>query len=550
MVIGGDILKVSDAIVRCLEKEEVEILFGYPGAAVIPLYESLSKGNIKHILVRHEQAAGHSASGYARATGKPGVCIVTSGPGSTNIITAIATAYIDSIPMVVITGQVNSSLIGKDVFQEADITGSTEPFTKHNYLVKDAEDIPRVIKEAFYIATTGRPGPVLIDIPVDIQGLEIDLNYPHDVNIRGYKPKCTGHKLQIKKVLERLKQSSKPLICVGGGVASANAREEFRTFVQKSGIPVVHTLMGKDCIQADTPEYIGLIGSHGYPQANRAVAMADVIILIGTRIADRATGNSKAFAQKADIIHIDIDPAEIGKNINTVLPVVGDASDVLRQLNDDIELLSISSWRKELQSLRDDFIASNSDKITSGLQPDFVCAKEALRFISKASKDDAILVTDVGQNQMWSARNFDIIKNRRFFTSGGLGTMGYGLPAAIGAKLGAPDRNVVIVVGDGGFQMSLFELATLTQCDLNIIIVLLNNSGLGLVREIQRNAYNNPYQVAINNNPDFVKLAEAYGINGSRASSNSEFEEIFQEALTSSKATLIECIVDEKESTF
>ncbi|MBC2580495.1 biosynthetic-type acetolactate synthase large subunit [Clostridium sp. DJ247] len=536
-------MKAAEAVIQGLREEKVKVVFGYPGAAVLPIYEALRNSDIDHILVRHEQAAGHSASGYARATGTTGVCIVTSGPGATNVITAIATAYMDSIPLIIITGQVKSTLIGKDVFQEADIIGATESFTKHNYLVKDAKDIPRILKEAFYIAGTGRPGPVLIDIPMDILDEEIEFEYPESANIRGYKPTVHGHQGQIRKALERIKTSKKPLICVGGGVVSAKAEKELREFVEKSQIPIVHTLMGKDSINVDNPYYVGLLGTHGFSYANKAVAEADVLILIGTRVADRATAGLKYFAKNADIIHIDIDPAEIGKNLGPTIPVVGDSKNVLRELIKGIVSIDTQEWIKDIKQWKDQFqvVRKDTDKVNP---------KEALRLVSELVEDDAILVADVGQNQIWSARNFDVKGTRKFFTSGGLGTMGYSLPAAVGAKMGCQNKRVVSVMGDGAFQMSLFELGTIAENNLNIIILLFNNSGLGMVREIQTGKGKNYYGVDFKANPDFIKLAEAYGLPGRRVNRTEEFQEALKEAMKSNKAFFIECIVDPYESTF
>lgn len=535
-------MKASEAIVKCLQEEKVDVVFGYPGAAVIPIYEELRKSNIQHILVRHEQGAGHCASGYARATGKVGVCLVTSGPGATNVITAVATAYMDSIPLVILTGQVNTYQIGKDVFQEADITGSTEPFTKHNYLIKDENDIPRIIKEAFYIARTGRPGPVLIDIPMDLQNKEIDFDYSMEINIRGYKPTTVGHILQIKKVIEKLNNCQRPLVCVGGGVACSNAREKLKSFLQLSKLPVVHTLMGKDAVPSDYEHYLGMVGMHGIPLANKAASKADVILNIGSRFGDRAI-NPFTNGTPKDIIHIDIDPAEIGKNLNSLIPVVGDAKDILSQLNSMITPLDIDDWLKELKELKEKDLATrksnNESKAATGFNP-----KEAVKFMSANSEDDTILVSDVGQNQMWASRHFDMVNNRLFFTSGGLGTMGYSLPAAIGAKIACPNRRVIVTVGDGAFQMSLQELGTILNYNVNLIIVVFNNNGLGMVRELQNKVYKNTYGVDIEYNPDFTKIAEAYGLNWRKVYNNSEFNEAFLFAKEQQKATLIECIVD------
>jgi acetolactate synthase-1/2/3 large subunit len=538
-------MRAAESIIKCLQEEKVDVIFGYPGAAVIPIYEELRKSSIEHILVRHEQGAGHSASGYARATGKVGVCMVTSGPGATNVITAIATAYMDSIPMVILTGQVNQHQIGKDVFQEADITGSTEPFTKHNYLIKSAKDIPRVLKEAFHIARTGRPGPVLVDIPMDLQNKDITFDYSQEVSIRGYKPKVNGHILQIKKIIERLQSCSRPLVCVGGGVACSNAREELRTFLKISGIPVVHTLLGKDSVDSasDRERYLGLIGMHGFISANKAVSKADVVICIGTRFGDRAIGPFKNGPHK-DIIHIDIDPAEIGKSLYTLIPVVGDAKDILSQLNTMVTPLSLTDWIKELQEIKSNDPALTQEKSQEKFSSTSLDPKEAIKCISELVDENTIMVSDVGQNQMWASRHFDISENRLFITSGGLGTMGYSLPAAIGAKIACPDRTVVVTLGDGAFQMSLQELGTIINTNSKLIIIVFNNSGLGMVRELQKGVYQNTFGVDIEHNPEFTKIAEAYGLNARKATNNEEFAQAFLYAIEQKNTTLIECIVD------
>ncbi|NLK97911.1 biosynthetic-type acetolactate synthase large subunit [Defluviitalea saccharophila] len=535
-------MKAAEAIVECLKREEVTTVFGYPGAAIMPLYEALRKSAIRHILVRQEQAAAHSASGYARTSGKVGVCIATSGPGATNLITGIATAYMDSIPLVAFTGQVKSTLIGRDVFQEVDITGATEPFIKHSYLVKDAKDLPRIIKEAFHIAKTGRPGPVLIDIPVDILNETIEFYYDKEINIRGYKPTYTGHIGQIKRALRRLRDSKKPIICIGGGIVSAKAEKELLAFAEKAKIPVVCTLMGLGGMNHNSPYYIGMVGSHGHKVANKAVSEADVAVFMGARIADRATGGSKLFAKNADIIHIDVDPAEIGKNLGTSIPVVGDVRNILEQFLEMAEPLHTDEW---VQYLRDLKANDKKDrKPTKNVNP-----KYAIKLLSEFLDKNAILVGDVGQNQMWSALNFNIFDDRKFFTSGGLGTMGYSLPAAIGAAIAAPERQVVATMGDGGFQMSLFELATLKQNKVKLIILLFNNTGLGMVREMQYKNYKAEYGVDLSGNPDFIKLADAYGIKGRRVFQDDELKEVFDEAIHSDETFLIECIVDPKEST-
>lgn len=539
-------MKAAEAIIQCLKEEKVTTVFGYPGAAVVPIYEALRKSDIKHILVRQEQAAGHSASGYARATRKVGVCVVTSGPGATNLITAIAAAYMDSIPLVIITGQVKSTLIGRDVFQELDIIGATESFTKYNFLIRNSKFIPKVIKEAFYIANTGRKGPVLIDIPIDIMEDDIYFYYPEKVDIRGYKPTVEGHIGQIMKIIDRINKSKKPLVCAGGGIMLANAEHQFRKFIETSHIPVVHTLMGKGSMNDNSKYYIGMIGSHGFDYANKAVKMADVLILIGARATDRTTCGLKNFAMNADVIHIDIDPAEIGKNLKTNIPVVGDIKNILQKLMKKIPQLNTDEWLEEIKSYKkNSTITTSVTKKENSINP-----KNILKNISSTLDDKVILTADVGQNQIWCARNFKMIGERKFLTSGGLGTMGYSIPAAIGAKIGSPDRRVIAFTGDGGFQMSIFELGTIMEYNIDITIILFNNSGLGMVREIQDKKFSNEFGVNFKYNPDFVKLAEAYNIHAERVKTDYEFNEAFKKSIYSKGPFLIECIVNKCESTF
>lgn len=536
-------MKAAEAIVKCLINENVDTVFGYPGGHILEVYEALRKSKIRHVLVRQEQAAAHSASGYARVSGKVGVCITTSGPGATNLITGIATAYMDSIPLVAITGQVNSTKIGRDMFQEADITGATASFTKHSYLVKNANDLPRIIKEAFYIASTGRPGPVLIDIPSDIQAAEMEkLVIPETVSIRGYKPTIKGHVGQIKRAVKAISESKRPLIIAGGGVLLSHAEGELLSFIEKTGIPLVHTLMGKGSLPGNNRHYIGMIGSHGFSEANRAVAKADLLIIIGTRIADRAWGGiSDQANEDTRIIHIDVDPAEIGKNVGTHIPMVGDARTILTQMIDRVDRVDTDEWLNELKSFKKDGIKR---KKTGSVNPKYV-----IETISRKLDDDAVIVADVGQNQIWAARHFEDKIGRRFLTSGGLGTMGYGLPAAVGAKIAAPDRQVVAVVGDGGFQMSLYELGTISYNDLNMIILLFNNSRLGMVRELQDRYYGKSNAVDLDKNPDFIRLCDAYGIKGVRITSDSELEDAFEKAIRHKGPFLLECVVDPDEST-
>ena len=494
-------MKVADAIVKGLKEEKVTTVFGYPGAAIMPLYESLRTTDIHHVLVRQEQAAGHSASGYARVTGEVGVCVVTSGPGATNIVTGIATAYMDSVPLVIMTGQVKSHLIGKDVFQEVDITGATEPFVKHSYLVKEATQIPRIIKEAFYIARTGRPGPVLIDLPADILEEQIDYNPPKEINIRGYKLTQQGHIGQIKRAIKVLEQSKRPLICVGGGIQLAKAEKELRKLIDLIRIPVVHTLMGTGNMPTKSPYNVGMVGSHGFNHANKAVEKADTILFIGTRIADRSMAPD-VFAENAQIIHVDVDPAEISKNAYATIPVVGNAKHILEQMIEIAQPLDTKEWLEEIGSEKE--IKEEEHLYEGAVNPKLV-----MRQLSKMLPDDAVITGDVGQNQMWTARHVEMKGTRRFLTSGGLGTMGYSLPCGIGVSMADQNRRVVSVMGDGSFQMSFSELGTLMQEGIKPLIIVFNNSKLGMVHEMQYKNYNKEYGVDLRGNPDFTVIAKA-----------------------------------------
>ena len=533
-------MKAAEAIVKFLVEEGVDTVFGYPGGYIVHVYEALRKSNIRHILVRQESAAVHSANGYARVSGKTGVCIATSGPGATNLITGIATAYMDSIPLVVLTGQVPSSMIGRDVFQEADIKGATESFTKHNYLVKDARQLPRIFREAFHIASTGRPGPVLIDLPHDVQAEDIPYQYPEAVNISGYKPTVKGHAGQIKKALKAIVDSSRPLILAGGGVNLARAHAELLTFSEKSGIPVAHTLMGKGAFPSNHPHYVGMIGTHGFSYANEAVKMADLVVFIGARLADRSAGGTQILPENMNIVHIDVDPAEIGKIVGTNIPIVGDLRVILKQMNEKIKKKDTAAWLETLRSMK------TEETYGTGA---LVNPKKAIRILSGKLSDTAIMVADVGQNQFWAARHFEDLPGRKFMTSGGMGTMGYGIPAAVGAKIAAPERQVVAVCGDGGFQMSMFELGTIAANNVDIKIMLFNNSHLGMVREIQKRVFGENSNVALEKNPDFVMLARAYGIAGLRVTRDDELESAFDQALSHKGPFLVECLVDPDEST-
>lgn len=535
-------LKVAEAIVKCFELEGVNTIFGYPGGAVLPLYEALRQSNIKHVLVRQEQSAAHMASGFGRASGTVGVCLATSGPGATNLITGIATAYMDSIPLIAITGQVLSDKIGTDMFQEADIVGATEPFTKHNYLIKNKNDIPRVMKEAFYIANTGRKGPVLIDIPKDIQNETIDFNYPGSIDIRGYKPTYTGHARQIEKAYKIIESAKQPLICVGGGISSSDCKEELIKFVEKTKIPVVCTLMGVDSFPNDSPYFAGLLGAHGYPFVNNAMNKADLIIVIGARFTDRST-SVLAVKGNQHIIHIDIDPAEIGKNRKTNTPIVGDAKNILTQLSEFDYHLSNDKWSDNIKYSRQSYIEEN---ITKEWELEGVNPFKLIKAISDEADDATIMTADVGQNQIWAAHYFTASRNRLFLTSGGLGTMGYSLSAAIGAKFASnKERTVIAVMGEGGFQMLMGELALVKEHNLNIKIFVISNSRLGMVRELQLHSYTKDsyHGVEIGFNPDFMKLADAYGLQGYRISHDDEIKSVLKKVFSEDEPCFVECKV-------
>lgn len=537
-------IKAAEAMVKCLEQEGVKVVFGYPGAAICPFYDELYKSDIHHVLVRHEANAGHAANGYARITNKPAVCIATSGPGATNLITAIATAYADSIPIICITGQVSTDQIGCDVFQEADITGSAMPFVKHSYLVKNAGDLPRIFKEAFHIAGTGRKGPVLIDVPIDVQQAVIKYEPVEEVSMRTYKPTFKGNTMQVKKIAKALDAAKKPLICAGGGVFASDAADELIAFAEKSGIPAVSTMMGISLFPTDHPLYMGMLGMHGVKTANHAVSECDTLILIGARVGDRAVTSPSFLAENKKIIHIDIDPAEIGKNIETDIPLVGDCKAILNELTEYIEKKDRSEWLSELNEVKNSVPTENE---TEG----YVNPKMFIRKLSNALPDNSVCVADVGQNQIWACNNFNIKKGSRFLTSGGMGTMGYSVPAAVGAKMAAPDKEVVVICGDGSFQMQMMELATIVQENIAVKIIIMRNNRLGMVRELQTKAYKDQ-QIAVrltDGNPDFAMLAKAYGIDSMSVSNMSEAEEAIGKLAASDKPFLLEVNVFKNEST-
>ncbi len=500
----------AQVLVESLKLQKVEHIFGYAGATICPIMDVLSAmPEMGYTLVRTEQNAGHMASGYARISGKVGVCLVTSGPGATNLITGIATAYMDSIPIVAITGQVPSHLLGRDIFQEVDITGAVAPFIKHSYLVKDANDLPRVVAEAFHIAATGRPGPVLIDIPVDVQNQEVKkFSCPEEVSIRGYKPSVRGNDLQIKRVVQAIAKSRQPLICAGGGVWLAQAQKELLELAERCHIPVVKTMMGISVLPTDHPLNLGMIGAHGNHCANKALAKSDLLIMVGTRAADRALVNPTDIQQRMATIHIDVDPAEIGKNMTAAVPLVGDVKVILQQLLEkDVPVTDSDAWLAQLRDYRKAELSRVFPK-----REGYVFPGTLLRHLGRKLADDAVVCVDVGQNQIFTCKYLPQ-KHGRLLTSGGLGTMGYALPAAVGAKVAAPHRQTLVVCGDGSFQMSMNELAAVQQAGMDIKIVLMRNNTLGMVHEIQKKApYHGPYGVSLDGSPEFETIAAAYGI--------------------------------------
>ena len=499
----------SQILLDALIREGVEYVFGIPGGANLPLFDALYESSIKFILTRHEQGAGHAADGYARATGKVGVCLVTSGPGATNLTTAIATAYMDSIPMVAITGQVKTFLIGNDAFQEADIIGITRPITKHSYLVEDIKDLARIVKEAFFIANTGRRGPVLIDLPVDVTLEKYEDVIPSEVDLPGYKPRYEGNIRQIKIAAESINNSKRPVIYTGGGIIASDSSKELLELSEKGNLPVTTTLMGLGGFPEDHQLSLGMLGMHGTVYANFTVTECDLLVAIGARFDDRVTGKIDEFAPHAKIIHIDIDPASISKTIKVDVPVVGDAKNILQELNKHIHFVERKEWFDKIKNWKEKNPLSydNSGGI---IRPQYVIEQ-----ICDAAKGNAIITTEVGQYQMWAAQYFTYTKPRTFLSSGGLGTMGYGFPAAIGAQLGCPDKIVVDIAGDGSIQMNIQELSTVVRLNIPVKIAILNNGYLGMVRQWQELFYDKRYSnVCLNGNPDFVKLAEAYGAKG------------------------------------
>jgi acetolactate synthase-1/2/3 large subunit len=534
------------ALIESLYAEKVDVIFGYPGGVLLPIYDALFDSDIKHILVRHEQAAAHAADGYARATGKVGVCLATSGPGATNLVTGIANAYMDSVPMVAITGQVPRSMLGNDAFQEADITGITLPITKHNYLVQDVEDLPRIIKEAFHIASTGRPGPVLVDIPKDVTTDELDFKYPDKVDLRGYRPTKAGHRQQIKRAAEAIAKAKKPVLYVGGGIIISDASPELLELAETIQAPVTTTLLGKGAFPDTNPLCVGMPGMHGTKYANFAIQESDLLIAVGVRFDDRVTGKIDSFAPNAKIIHIDVDPAEISKNVRVDIPVVGNAKSVLKLLVEFVKEnlqgnINTKEWNKKWGTWKKEYVLHYVPD--NKLKPQYIIEQISEMY------PDSIIVTEVGQNQMWAAQYFKFTKPRTFISSGGLGTMGYGFPAAMGAKMGQPDKIVFDIAGDGSFQMSSQELATVVQNEIPVIVAILNNGFLGMVRQWQELFFDRRYShTCIDGSVDFVKLAEAYGALGLRVTKPDEVRPALKEAVDSGRPTVIDFVVDKEEN--
>ncbi len=537
-------MKGAQILVEALQREGVEYIFGYPGGAVLPTFDVLYEAPIKFILTRHEQGAAHAADGYARATGKVGVCIATSGPGATNLVTGIATAYMDSIPIVAITGQVKTSLIGNDAFQEADVTGITRPITKHNYLVKDARDLARVIKEAFYIASTGRPGPVLIDLPVDVQIQEVEFEWPDKIELPGYRVQTEPHPARIKQAAIMIASAKRPVLYVGGGVVTSGASEEVRKLAYKCQIPVTTTLMALGVFPSQDPLSLGMLGMHGTGYANHAVMEADLIIAVGARFDDRVTGRLDTFAPYAKVIHIDIDPASISKNIPVDVEIVGDAKVVLQRLLEIVESPDTRDWLRQIEEWKRKYPLVYRDD-PNVIKPQYVVEK-----ISELTNGEAIIATEVGQNQMWAAQYYGFKYPRQFITSGGLGTMGFGLPAAIGAKVGCPDRTVIDIAGDGSIQMNIQELITAVENGIDVKVAILNNSYLGMVRQWQELFYRKRYSHTFIKSPDFVKLAEAYGAKGMRIVRKEDVVPAIKKALETPGVVVMDFVVAPEENVF
>ena len=536
--------KGSEIIIEVLLEEGVDVLFGFPGGQVIPLYDALYDCPIRHILTRHEQGAAHAADGYARVTGKVGVCIATSGPGATNLVTGLANAYMDSVPMVAITGQVPTSMIGNDSFQEADIYGISIPITKYNYLVKDINDLGRILKEAFYLARTGRPGPVLVDVPRDIQVGRIKYKPIKEIYLPSYHPIMKGHPKQIETALKAIKESERPVAYVGGGIISSGATEELQAFIRTANIPITNTLLGKGCFPEDHPLSLGMLGMHGSRYANYSIYHSDLILALGVRFDDRVAGDVEKFAPNAKIVHVDIDPAEIGKRVNVDIPIVGDVKTVLGQLLAKVKPVDRKKWLDQVALWKKEHPFSY--KKEGGLKPQFI-----LECVNRIKKRDLIISTDVGQHQMWAAQYILSKKPRSFISSGGLGTMGFGFPAAIGAQIGCPEKTVILISGDGSFQMNIQELATARSYNIPVKIFIFNNGNLGMVRQWQELFWNKRYsQTHFDFNPDFVKVAEGYDIKGKVVRTSEEVMPAIETALSVKEPFLIDFRIAPEENVY
>lgn len=543
---AAGIMNGAKMLVESLRCENVEIIFGYPGGAVLPLYDALYECGIPHVLARHEQGAIHAAEGYARVTGKPGVVIATSGPGATNLVTGLADAMLDSLPIVAITGQVSTAVIGSDAFQETSIIGISTPITKHNYQVRSVEELPKILKEAFHIASTGRPGPVLVDIPKDIANTEGLFHYDDPIQLPGYQPTVIPNGLQIRKVASAMMVSKKPVILAGAGIIHAHASVELLELVERTQIPVVNTLLGLGGFPSSHPLFLGMGGMHGTYAANMALYEADLLINIGARFDDRVTGNLKHFAKNAVVVHIDIDPAEIGKNVKTHIPVVGDAKEAIKAiLKQDIATIDCSEWRQSVSKMKEEYpLWYTQDE--AAIKP-----QRVIELLHELTNGEAIVTTDVGQHQMWTAQYYGFNQPNRMVTSGGLGTMGFGLPAAVGAQIGEPNRTVVAVVGDAGFQMTLQELSLLVDYRLPVKVLILNNYSLGMVRQWQELFHDERYSESLLPcQPNFVKLAEAYGIPGYSVESDADLETILRQSLHHPGPVLIDCKVSSRENVY
>ena len=549
---SSEMINGARMLLECLHKVGVTDMFGYPGGAVIPIYDEIySFDKIKHYFARHEQGAVHAADGYARVSGKVGVCLATSGPGATNLVTGIMTAHMDSVPLLAITGQVRSNLLGRDAFQETDIVGITVPITKGNYLVQNIKDIPRIIKEAYFIASTGRPGPVLVDIPNDIQQQEISYDefnklFDKEVQLEGYEPTYVGHPVQIKRALSLIKKAKKPLIIAGAGVMKSGASKELLELANKMDIPVTTTLLGLGAFPENHELSLGMLGMHGTVPANYATDEADLVIAAGIRFDDRIAGNPSKFCEHAKIIHIDIDPAEIDKNKKADVPIVGDLKNVLSEINKELEPQDHKEWTDKVKEWKKEYPLAHRD-----VGKDKLLAQEVLKAINDILDGDTIVVTDVGQHQMWAAQYMTYKNANSIVTSGGAGTMGFGVPAAIGAQVGARDKKVVLIVGDGGFQMTLEEIMMIRQYNLPVKVVIINNSFLGMVRQWQELFKDRRYSfVDLECNPDFVKIADAYGIKSERLKTKADLENKLKDLILSDEGVILDCIVEKEENVF